>query len=212
MKLITKKEIIPGLILVAVILASFIFYSRLPSKIPSHWNLNGEIDGYMSKNFSVIFFPLLIAGIYLFMTVLPFIDPLRKNIEASAEAYFWLKTILISFFSLLYFYSIYAGINAQGIFSINLFIMPTLGLMIIAIGFLLPKFKKNYFVGIRTPWTLESEEVWIKTHKRAKKWFILAGLLLILGGFMPSIGKWLLIVMILMVLWPVVDSYLLYKK
>jgi len=211
-KLITKKEIIPILILLAVGLITLAVYPCLPLKIPSHWNAAGKIDGYMSKNLAVILFPAIILGIYLLMIGLPLIDPLKKNIEKSADAYFWLRTILVSFFSAIYLFMIYAGLTGEAGIPINFFIMPIIGLMVIAMGFLMPRFKKNYFVGIRTPWTLESEEVWDKTHQRAQKWFIGAGLLLIIASPFRVLGIWPIIVMILLLLWPVVDSYIIYKK
>ncbi|MFC1615487.1 SdpI family protein [Patescibacteria group bacterium] len=211
-KFITKKEVIPILMFLAVGLITLAVYPCLPAKIPSHWNIAGNIDGYMSKNLAVIFFPAIILGIYLLMVGLPFIDPLKKNIEKSADAYFWLRTILVSFFSALYLFMIYAGLTGGAGTAINLFIMPLIGLMVVAMGFLMPKFKKNYFVGIRTPWTLESEEVWDKTHQRAQKWFIGAGLLLIVSSPFRVLGIWPIIIMIFLLLWPVVDSYILYKR
>lgn len=210
-KIITKKEIIPILIIMSVIAASVIMFSRLPDSVPSHWNINGQADGYAGKNFTVIFFPSLIIAMYLLLTFLPFIDPLRKNIEQFAVPYFWLRTVLVSFLSLLYFYTLYAGITGIRAFPINMFIMPALGVMFIVIGYLLPKFKKNYFIGIRTPWTLHSEEVWNLTHKRARKWYVGAGILLIPSGFLKT-GGWIMAVMILFLLWPVADSYFIYRR
>jgi len=211
-KLITKKEIIPLAILVAIIAVSIALYPSLPEQIPSHWNTAGQVDKYASKNFTVFFFPSLILFIYLLITFLPFIDPLKKNIEKSSEAYFYLKTVLVAFFALIYGYTLASGIAGAKNFPINLLILPTLGLMLIFIGFLLPKFKRNYFVGIRTPWTLESEEVWNITHKRAKKWFILAGLTVIMGAFIKVGFLWFFIPMLAFLLWPVVESYLIFKK
>ncbi|MFH1192425.1 MAG: SdpI family protein [bacterium] len=211
-KLVTKKEVIPIIIILIVGLATLAFYPCLPLKVPSHWNAAGKIDGYMSKNILVIFFPSLILGIYLLMVGLPFIDPLRKNIEKSREAYFWLCVILIVFYSLIYLYSLYAGINSENAFPARYFMLSIFGLLMISIGSLLPKFKRNYFVGIRTPWTLHSEEVWDLTHQRARKLFTGAGIILILSTPFKALKFWPLIIMILFALWPVVDSYFLYRK
>lgn len=209
--LITKKEWVPVLIILAVILASIIFYPRLPDRVPSHWNIQGEIDGYAGKNFTVTFFPSVIIFLYLLVTFLPFLDPLKKNIETSGKAYFWLRTILVGFFALIYFYTLYAGISNGRNFSGN-FIFFILGVMFVAMGFLLPGFKRNYFLGIRTPWTLDSDEVWRKTHQRAKKWFIGAGVLMIIGSLFKNLKAWFLILIFFPLLWPVVDSYFIYKK
>lgn len=211
-KLITKKEIIPILIILLTLVVILALYSKLPSRVPSHWNFQGKVDGYSSKNFTAFFFPGLIIFIYLLMTFLPFIDPLRKNVEASAEAYFWLRAMFVGFFSLLYFNILYAGIAGGEKFSINLTFLPVLGLLFIGIGFLLPKFKRNYFIGIRTPWTLNSDVVWEKTHQRAKNLFIAAGVVLILGSLIKNLGIWLLIIMLIFLLWPIIDSYFIYRK
>ncbi|MFH1188171.1 MAG: DUF1648 domain-containing protein [bacterium] len=210
-KLITKKEFIPSAILLAVIIVGALVYPSLPAKVPSHWNVNGEIDGYMGKTFAVYFFPGLILAIYLLMTFLPFIDPLRKNIEKSAKAYFYLKVLLVSFFSLLYVYTIMAAFSGE-IFPINLFMFLTLGLLIVGMGFLMPNFKKNYFIGIRTPWTLESEEVWDKTHQRAKKFYVFGGLFVVFGGLLHIPFWFVFAAMMVFLLWPVVDSYFIFKR
>lgn len=211
-KLITKKEFIPLAILLAVIIGGALVYPSLPAKVPSHWNMAGQVDGYMNKTFAVYFFPGLILFVYLLMTFLPFIDPLRKNIEKSAKAYFYLKLLLVAFLSLMYGYTIMAGLNGGENFPINLLIVPSLGLMFAAIGFLVPHFKKNYFIGIRTPWTLESEEVWDKTHQRAKKFYIFAGLFVIFGGLLKIPFWFVFTVMMIFLLWPVADSYFIFKK
>lgn len=211
-KLITKKEFIPLAILLAVIIGGVLVYPSLPAKVPSHWNMAGQVDGYMNKTFAIYFFPGLILFIYLLMTFLPFIDPLKKNIEKSAKAYFYFKVLLVAFFSLMYGYTIMAGLNGGENFPINLLIVPSLGLMFAAVGFLMPNFKKNYFIGIRMPWTLESEEVWDKTHQRAKKFYIAAGLFVAIGGLLQIHFLLIFIPMMVFLLWPVVDSYFIFKK
>lgn len=210
-KLITKKEVLPVLIIIAVIAVSFMTYKYLPEKVPSHWNARGEIDGYAGRGFTVIFFPSLILGIYLLSTFFPFIDPLKENVEKFATPYFYLRTILVLFLSSLYFYTIYAAVKGGAAMPIDMFILPTLGVMFIVIGYLLPKFKKNYFIGIRTPWTLHSEEVWDMTHKRARKWYVGAGVIIMLGGFFKN-ARFILPIMILLLLYPIVDSYFIYRK
>ncbi|MFH1564553.1 MAG: DUF1648 domain-containing protein [bacterium] len=211
-KLITKKEFIPLAILLAAIIVGVLVYPSLPAKVPSHWNINGEIDGYIGKTFAVCFFPGLILAIYLLMTFAPLINPLRKNIEKSAKAYFYLKLLLVSFFSALYMYTIIAAFAGGENFLIDLLIIPTFGLLIIGMGFLMPHFKKNYFIGIRTLWTLGSEEVWDKTHQRAKKFYIIGGLCIVFGGLLHIPFWFVFSVMMVFLLWPVVDSYILFKK
>lgn len=183
MKLFTKKELLPFAIIVLVVLVGIVLHSSLPERVPSHWNAKGEIDAWSSKDFSVIFLPLVILGIYLLMTFIPLIDPLRKNYEKFALPYFCFRTVFVLFFALLYFYTLWTALGGQA--NINHLMLPAFSFLFIVIGAFLPHIKKNYFVGIRTPWTLHSEEVWNETHKVAGKLFIAAGIVS-LSGFLFS--------------------------
>lgn len=184
MKIFTKKEILPIVLIVFAFALSFSFYHCLPEKIPSHWNIKGEIDAWQSKNFAVWFFPSLTLVFYLFMTFLPLIDPLRKNYLRFTTPYFWFRTVFVLFFVLLYLYTLFTALGGK--LNINYFILPALSVLFFVIGLFLPKIKKNYFVGIRTPWTIHSEEVWDKTHKFSGKLFIAAGLISLFATFFPD--------------------------
>lgn len=211
-KLFTKREIIPILIIVSMFIAGAMFYSKMPAVMPTHWNARGQVDGYSSKGFMAFGFPAVILGIYLLITLLPLIDPLRKNIEKSAGAYFWMRTLFASFFAALYFFGIYAGVSSGKNIMVRSFSLVLMGALFIGLGFLMPHFKRNYFIGIRTPWTLESGEVWDITHKRAKNWFIAGGAVVIIGGLIEQTGAWPIFAGILFLLYAVVDSYFIYKK
>lgn len=180
---ITKKEIVPVALIVLAFIVGLILYPQLPEQIPSHWNARGEVDAFSGKNFSVFFFPSITLGVYLLMIFLPLIDPLRKNYIKFALPYFWLRTLLVIFFVSLYFYTLWAALGTS--FNINYFILPAISILFIVIGIFLPKIKKNYFVGIRTPWTLHSEEVWDKTHQFSGKLFVAAGIIALISVFFP---------------------------
>jgi uncharacterized membrane protein len=171
-----KKELLPISIIILTIVLGFIFYSSLPEQVPSHWNAQGQIDDYSGRMFSVIFFPALTLFIYLLMSVLPNIDPLKKNYEKFSNVYFWTKVILVVFMSLMYIFTLLASLELIT-FNIRYMIIPLLSLLYLVLGYFMPKIKKNYFYGIRTPWTLNSEEVWDETHKMAGKLFIGAGII-----------------------------------
>ncbi|MFH1175290.1 MAG: SdpI family protein [bacterium] len=209
-KFFTKKEIFPLLIILAVLIATIFLYPIIPARIPSHWNIYGQVDGYMGKKFFTIFFPVLVCAIYLLMSFLPLIDPLRKNIEKSKDAYFYLKTILVGFLSVIYFFSLYVGMESGKNIAVGKIVPTLLGFVFVAIGVLLPRIKRNYFMGIRTPWTLDSDEVWEETHKRGKWWFVLGGIVFIIGGLL-NLGL-MAYCGIIFLLAPLIDSYLIYKK
>ena len=211
-KLLTKKEIIPIVILVAMIVVATFFYDKMPQRVPSHWNFQGDIDGYMSKKSFVLFFPTLSVAIYSFMTFLPFVDPLKKNVQKFANVYLWMKTIIVGFLSFLFFLIIYISVSEKLFFPVGLAVTLSIGIMMVLLGMVMPLIKKNYFIGIRTPWTIESEEVWSITHKRAKFAFVIGGAIMILGGIFEAITFWFFLVAILTLLWPVIDSYFIYRK
>jgi len=209
--IITKKEILPILLIAIIFIVSFILYPQLPDKIPSHWNSRGEIDAWSSKNFTVFFYPGLTLGIYLLMLFIPLIDPLRKNYSKFTNIYFGIRTALVSFFILLYLYTLW--IASGGELNINYFMIPLISLLFIVLGIFMPKIKKNYFVGIRTPWTIHSEKVWNETHKLAGKLFIGAGLISFAGLFVIDYAIVIFLVAILSAAFgSVIYSYFIFRK
>lgn len=206
----TKKEILPIFVMLAAIAFSFYVYPSLPEQVPSHWNEHGEIDAYSGKTFAVFFFPGLTLGIYLLMIFLPRLDPLRKNYPSFAVPYYWIRTMLVIFLSSLYLFTLWTALG--GDLNINYFILPAMSLLFIVIGALLPKIKKNYFVGIRTPWTLASEETWRRTHVFGGKLFILAGAVTLLSSFFERPLFVSLSAVIAAVIIVFAYSYLIYKK
>lgn len=211
MKVITQKEILPiALIALAFIVGSFL-YPQLPDKIPSHWNVEGEIDAWSSKNFGVFFFPGITLGLYLLMTFIPLIDPLRRNYPKFHIPYFWFRTLFVLFFVSLYFYTLWAALGTK--LNINYFIIPVLSVLFILIGIFLPKVRKNYFVGIKTPWTIHSEEVWDKTHQFGGKVFVAAGAISLAGLFFPEHSFLVLMTAILSAAFiSVIYSYFVFRK
>lgn len=185
MKLYDKKEILPIVMIVVIALIGFYLYPQLPDLVPSHWGISGEIDGWMPKVFAVYFFPALILFIYLLLSFLPLMDPLKVNIEMFSRSYFWFKVVLVLFLSSLYLMSLYAGLG----YEVNVGRFVTLGIaaLFAVIGYIMPQIKKNYTFGIRLPWTLHSEEVWVKTHKFGGKLFIALAVLMAAASFLPGV-------------------------
>ena len=156
-KFFTKKEIIPIGLIILIFILSFYLYPKLPEKVPSHWNIKGEIDAWSGRDFAVFFYPALILLVYIFMTFLPLIDPLRKNYIRFSKLYFLFRTFFVAFFAGLYFYTIWASLGRP--IGINYFIVPLISFLFIFIGLFLPKVKKNYFIGIRTPLLLKNKVI-----------------------------------------------------
>ena len=204
-----KKEIPFWIIVSAPVIYMLFIGSELPEKIPLHWNLKGVADNYGSK----WIMPVLNLVIYILMLVIPYIDPKKTNYKKFENTYYIFRIILVSFFSALQFIIV---LNAKGIIiNIERFVVTGLFILFISLGNYLGNVKRNWFLGIRTPWTITDETVWRKTHfltSRIWFWFGLLGL--VISFFLT--GKVLFIFFILLTsvitLAPIVYSYLLYNK
>lgn len=179
-----KSEIIPILTVIAGIIFGIYFYFTLPDVVASHWNFKGEVDGYSSKLFTVVFFPIMFIGLYLMFYFLPYFDPKKERYQEFKNIYHIFKTIIL-FFLLSIF--IIVGLTNLG-YNINIGkIIPALiGILFIIIGKYMEKIKPNWFLGIRTPWTLSSETVWKKTHRFGSWVFIALGIILLLTPLFPE--------------------------
>jgi uncharacterized membrane protein len=212
MKLFSRWEIIPIFIILAIMALAVFLYPQLPDQIPSHWNINGDIDAWSSKNFAVFFFPALIIAVYALMSGLVFLDPMRRNIESFSKTYFWMKTGIVTFLSFLYVATLLVGLG----YEINVARMIVLGIaaLFLLLGLAMPGIKKNYMIGIRLPWTLHSERVWDKTHKFGGKLFIALAVIMAAAYFLPLVYSfWILMAgIILMLAALVIYSYLEFKK
>ncbi|MGB9859430.1 MAG: SdpI family protein [Moorellaceae bacterium] len=168
-------------ILIIMLVAGLIIYPYLPERVPIHWNAAGQVDNYGSRTFGAFMLPLLTAGLYLLMLVLPLVDPRKENYPKFLGAYRIIRLALVLFMAVLYGIMLVA---ALGYYVPMDRIMPALlGLLFILIGNYLPRVRYNYFVGIRTPWTLADEEVWRRTHRWAGTLYVLAGFLSLLTAF-----------------------------
>jgi len=185
-KLYTKKEILPIVLILAIFAVGLYFWPQLPDRLPTHWGINGEVNGWSSKTFTILFLPALMAGVYLLISFLPLMDPLKVNIELFSGLYYWFKIVFILFMAALYFMTIYAGLGHA--LNVGRYVMLGVAILFLFLGLMLPKVKKNYTIGIRLPWTLHSEVVWDKTHQLGGKLFIALAVLMAIIAFLP--GPW----------------------
>ena len=207
-----KKEI-PLLI---VVLIPFVYlayiWSFLPEIVPIHWNYKGEIDDWGNKS-SLIFITFLLSGLtYILFTVIPFIDP-KKRIQAMGNKYHNLKFLMVLFMSALAVFIIYS-VKEQSITNPS-FIYLAMGLLFILLGNYMKTIKANYFIGIRTPWTLEYESIWKSTHKLAGKIWFVGGLAIVISSLTTSKdfnGIFFISAITLLAIIPVVYSYMEYRK
>lgn len=167
-------KLISILLVVFAFIIAFIVIPLMPEIIPTHWNAEGIADGF-GEPISMYLFPLIMFGLLILFLVIPFLEPFKKNLNEFKSQYWSLSLLLQGFFFLFFL-----GINYIILFNelnMNLIVIPLFSLMFIGLGYLMPSFKRNFFVGIRTPWTISNEKVWIKTHEFGGKIFILTGIL-----------------------------------
>jgi uncharacterized membrane protein len=199
-----------------IIFASLAFglyvYPELPAKIPTHWDIHGQINGWSGKTFAVIFFPLLNLFVYTMMLLMPKLDPRKENYSRFSGAYRVIRMFLNIFLALLYLISLLVALGYP--IRVDFFVRIAVSLLFILIGNYMGKFQHNYFVGIKTPWTLASEEVWRKTHRMAAPLWVAFGTMgIFLSFFRYSWTGYLQIILfLLMALIPSVYSYLIYQK
>jgi uncharacterized membrane protein len=203
------------LIIVGIILLSFAvgiyYYPQMPEKVASHWNAHGQVNGYMSKFWGLFLMPIISVGLLLLFILIPRIDPLKSNIQQFRK-YFDRFVVLIMFF-LFYLYLLTILWNTGYTFNIITFLSPAFAILFYYAGILIENAKRNWFIGIRTPWTLSSDKVWDKTHKIGGKLFKIAGILALLGIFFESYAIFIIVVPVIIVsIYTVVYSYFEYQK
>lgn len=192
--------------MVTLVLGISVFF--FPETIPVHWDISWNVDGYGSR-YMLFIYALLPIVIYYGMLLTKKIDPRTDELKKRGKTYNTIRTYLSFFFVLfaVFFYYITLNPHSNGTFFISMIV----GGMFIMLGNYMPKVPKNYFLGIRSPWTLASDVVWKKTHKVAGYGYVIAGLLTIIGGFMNI--YWLIFISIIIVtIYVYVYSYVEYRK
>lgn len=204
-----KKESVISVIFSILLFAlvNLLFYKKMPETLPTHWGFNNKIDGYSSKFTTLITTPLLLIFLNIFSCFMLDNDPKNKDknnfVITIGKA--TIPLVMLITFVISVFYGLGKEINVMVIISIFV------GFLLILIGNYLPKTKRNYTVGIKLPWTLNSDENWNKTHRLAGYFFILGGIFFL---FTPFIGNEYLIFLTFMIIGiiPAIYSFYLYKN
>ena len=209
----TKTSTIISFVLIAIaLIVGLVLYARLPDPMPAHWNAAGEIDGYMSKFWGVFLVPLMTIVLVPLFLVIPNIDPLKANIAKFRGVFNWFIVIFVAYMLFIYALTLAAALGVQ--FNMTVMLLPVVGLLFIGVGYMMGKAKRNFFIGIRTPWTLSSDRVWDETHRLGSTLFMASGALAILGAFFGGIAAfWLMLIPLIgSSIFLVVYSYVLYRR
>lgn len=205
--------IIVLVLIVGAILAGALLWNQLPDPMASHWNVNDEVDGYMSRFWGVFLMPLVTFGLFLLFLLIPNIDPLKANIAEFRGTFNLFIAFIIGFLMYVHALTLRWNLGYTDL-GIGKAMLPALGLLFFIIGSMLRKAKRNWFIGIRTPWTLSSDTVWDRTHQIGGLLFMATGVLAVIGGFFGgSVAFWSLMIPVLgTTIFLVVYSYVLYQR
>lgn len=192
--------------------AGYRFFHYFPARVPSHWDIQGQINGYSSPFFAAFLVPLMMVGIYLLFSALPYLDPKKDQYASFAPVYHHFKDLIVAFMFAVYILVSMSGLGYK--VDVGFFLPIMVGFLFVIIGFLLSRVKMNWFIGIRTPWTMSSETVWNKTHALSGRVFILSGLLLAGTVLVNPTGKIVLFVLSIatIILALPIYSYVLYAR
>lgn len=198
-------------VLLLTLAITAIVYPALPDQVPSHWNAAGEVDGYLPRLWGAAIVPLIMIPLTALFFLIPRIDPLRENYQKFQPYYEGFILVFALFFAIIQVQILLWGIGIE--ISPNIVIPPLFGALFIYIGFLLDHAEPNWFVGIRTPWTMSSGNVWKKTHALGGRLFKIAGIVSIVGVFFGPYALWFCLVPVLLVAgYTVVYSYIQFQR
>ena len=183
--------IIVLLLILGATVAGALLWNQLPDPMASHWNVYDQADGYMSKFWGVFMMPLVTLGMFLIFLVVPNIDPLKANIAQFRETFNLFIAFMVGFMVFIHVLTLRWNLGYTNL-GIGQAMLPAMGLLFIIVGSLLRKAKRNFFIGIRTPWTLSNDTVWEKTHQLGAVLFMASGVLAVVGGFIGgNIAFWI---------------------
>lgn len=202
-----KMMIITSIVILAPIIAGVLLWDQLPAQMATHFDSNGNPDGWSPKEFAVFGLPLLLLAVHWVCVAFTGQDPKNKNIsDKMTILVLWICPMVSMLGSVItYMYTLDNSINNTMIAKV------ALGFIFVVIGNYMPKMKQSYTIGIKLPWTLESEENWYRTHRLAGYAFMVGGVLVAVTAFLEQV--WItFVVFILMSVIPTLYSFILYKK
>jgi uncharacterized membrane protein len=207
-----NTTIIVTILILASGLAGLLLWNRLPESMATHWGMDDVVNGFMPRLWGVLIMPIISAGMLIMFLIIPSIDPFKANIEQFRGNFNAFIVMLVIFLTYANSLSLAWNLGYHD-FKMSHALLPATGLLFIFIGLLISKAKRNFFVGIRTPWTLSSDKVWDETHRLGGKLFSAAGAVAMLGFFFPdNADLFLMLPLIGAAGISVVYSFILYRR
>jgi len=189
----------------------YYFYPQMPQSMASHWGIGGRVNGYMPKFWGVFLLPIMTLALWLLFLLIPKIDPLKSNITQFKKYFDRFVGLIVLF--LFYIYLLTIAWNLGYRFEVSRFMVPALAVLFYGAGSLIEHAKPNWFIGIRTPWTLSSAVVWEKTHRVGGQLFKAAGILALGGLFFPALTFYFVFFPVIAVaMFTLIYSWAIYQK
>lgn len=205
-----KYYLVGMLLTAAVLVATLLVYPHLPGSVATHWNVRGEPDGYSPKWALFLIGPGFMAGMMLLMYFLPWLSPKRFEVDSFRSTYLQIMLIVVAMIG--YFSAVILWSSVGHRLDVGRAIIGGACLLLASLGNLMGKVRRNFYIGVRTPWTLANERVWNATHRFAAKTLVaggVVGLALTIAGMQ---GWPVMVVLLAGALVPVGYSLLIYKQ
>jgi uncharacterized membrane protein len=207
-----KTEIFPIILILTAAIASFYFYAHFPERVPTHWDFAGQVNGWGNKVEGAFAIPGMLVAMYFLFLFLPMLDPKKERYGQFIKTYNIFRNLILLVLVAIYFIASFNGLGYN--IPVQYLVPIIIGILFIVLGNYMGKLKRNWFIGVRTPWTISSEEVWNKTNRFGGYLFVVSGLIMMAIPFLPSlIGFWLFGgMMVALVFGTFIYSYILYIK
>lgn len=204
------RILIYAMVLITFAVAVYI-YPQLPERMASHWNAAGEADGWTSRFWGVFLLPIMSLAMMVIFLLIPRIDPLKSNIEKFRGYFDWFILVFLGFFFYLYLLTLAWNLGYR--FDMTRWLLPAFAGLFYYLGVMMKHAEPNWFIGIRTPWTLSSPVVWQKTHQLGAKVYQGAAIISLIGLAFPKYTIWFILAPVMIgSLWLVIYSYLEFRK
>lgn len=184
------REILP-LLIVALMFAIALYADPLvktneQGEMVGHWGITGSPDGFVSKTVGLYLLPFIALIIYVGLLIIPEIEVYKKNIEEMSQQLLGFRVVLVFAMGVIYVATILPNLGFWGFEDPTIVIIPAIAMAFFYVGYMLNFSKRNYFIGIHTPWTLADEKIWDKTNKLGGKLFWISGALALVALVVPG--------------------------
>lgn len=205
-----KTMVITSLVILLPILGGILLWDKLPEQVPFHWNVQGQVDNWVSRPVAVFVMPFALLGFQWLCFFISGWDPKQRNINKKVLG---LVLWIIPVMNMLLNVMVYLTALERRV-DVSVVIPLFFGALFIGIGNYLPKCKQSYTLGIKLPWTLNDEQNWNATHRLAGKLWVAGGLLIMVCTILPPVIAFtvMMVILAVMVAIPTVYSYRYYKK